>query len=70
MKCIECANADLQKHKDMARLGYMHCPLMGAGAFRSIHCDKACDQYLKASTEVIEKRVVWAIKAGFFKGTE
>lgn len=58
MKCIECKNCDLQKVKEMSKLGWGFCNVTVA-TFYPLVKEFECKQYAKAKDELIAKRYQW-----------
>ena len=58
MKCIECKNCDLQKSKEMSKLGFGFCK-MTVATFYSLHKSIDCAGYRQADDKIIEKRLEW-----------
>lgn len=65
MKCIECKNCDLQKHKEMSKLKFGFCKLTIA-TFYSLVKDINCAGFIKADEKIIKNRVEWISKKKHF----
>jgi hypothetical protein len=60
MICLECSKLDLRKQPKHAAVGIGKCEHEQlAGTFVSVSRRRDCQNFDKASAEVIEKRMTW-----------
>ncbi len=58
MKCVNCANLDLQKHATMAYHGFGLCTLKTA-TFPSMMRERVCQMFVQIEQTKAEKRIEW-----------
>lgn len=67
MKCLTCANLDLQTFKKHSATGFGKCKHEEVGMFVNITRERTCKRFTQAEGKTITSRQEWADKA-FGKG--
>ncbi len=62
VKCLGCANLDLQTFKNHAAQGAGRCPRDPVGVFVNIKADRECKSFKPGDVDLVDKRIAWAEK--------